>query len=80
MQTNIGLCLLDIDSDEFNERLVRGDLPVQPRPEGCPDDLYDDIMLKCWRMEPVKRPSFGDVICPYLKQYVAKLKRNAKFF
>jgi fyn-related kinase len=28
-----------------------------PRPVGCPDKLYD-IMLKCWRVEPVNRPTF----------------------
>ena len=29
-----------------------------PRPMGCPDKLYNDIMLYCWREEPVNRPTF----------------------
>ena len=28
-----------------------------PRPMGCPDKLYD-IMLNCWREDPVNRPTF----------------------
>ena len=28
-----------------------------PQPEGCPDPLYE-IMLDCWRRDPVARPTF----------------------
>ena len=28
------------------------------RPETCPDDVWENVMLKCWAYEPKSRPSF----------------------
>ena len=31
-------------------------------PEGCPEDLYNQVMLACWRQDPHERPSFSDLL------------------
>eukprot|EP00039_Didymoeca_costata_P010502 m.141424 g.141424 ORF g.141424 m.141424 type:complete len:1767 (+) comp14850_c0_seq6:155-5455(+) len=34
----------------------------QPRPEGCPEDFFDTIVLPCWEHSPQDRPSFSDLV------------------
>jgi tRNA A-37 threonylcarbamoyl transferase component Bud32 len=29
-----------------------------PKPKDCPQHVYEDIMLKCWELEPSQRPDF----------------------
>ena len=31
-----------------------------PKPQGCPDALYE-VMLKCWKHEPDNRPKFSEL-------------------
>jgi len=28
------------------------------RPETCPEELYDSLIMECWQLEPLKRPTF----------------------
>eukprot|EP00079_Xenopus_tropicalis_P020247 XP_012810974.1 PREDICTED: proto-oncogene tyrosine-protein kinase receptor Ret-like [Xenopus tropicalis] len=30
------------------------------KPENCSDEMYN-LMLKCWKQEPDKRPTFGEI-------------------
>ena len=32
-----------------------------PKPEGCSDDVYTGIILKCWDKDPAARPSFVEL-------------------
>lgn len=32
-----------------------------PRPECCPDSVYNDLMLSCWRRNAKQRPSFQEI-------------------
>ncbi|XP_075875840.1 discoidin domain-containing receptor 2-like [Nelusetta ayraudi] len=32
-----------------------------PRPHRCPDGVYNDLMLSCWRRNAKQRPSFQDI-------------------
>ncbi|XP_077975160.1 tyrosine-protein kinase Fer-like isoform X1 [Styela clava] len=31
-------------------------------PHGCPDRMYNDVMLKCWDAEPTRRPKFAELL------------------
>lgn len=40
------------------------------QPEGCPNEIYE-MMLKCWDLNPMKRPTFRD-----LAEKLSKLKAS----
>lgn len=31
-------------------------------PAGCPQDVYDEIMMPCWHSDPKQRPSVADLL------------------
>lgn len=31
------------------------------KPDNCPQDVYENVILKCWALDPVQRPSFKDI-------------------
>ncbi|XP_068735923.1 uncharacterized protein [Montipora capricornis] len=42
------------------------------QPEGCSDDIYQ-IMVSCWKQDPLQRPSFGELV----KIFDQKLQTNS---
>lgn len=39
-----------------------------PQPKNCPENLYDDVMLRCWNENPDERPSFEE-LCRHLEDF-----------
>ena len=31
------------------------------KPSDCPDEIYE-IMLRCWQMDPLSRPTFENIV------------------
>jgi len=50
------LLLLGMNNSELITQLQRG--YRHPRPRQCSDELYE-IMMQCWKEEPVERPTFA---------------------
>ncbi|XP_078604928.1 uncharacterized protein LOC144878338 [Branchiostoma floridae x Branchiostoma japonicum] len=59
----------DVAVNDLKDRLQAG--YRMPQPEDCPDAMYD-LMLQCWRWQPVLRPSF--------RTLEAKIDRNLAFY
>ncbi|CAH1238954.1 MET [Branchiostoma lanceolatum] len=47
------------------------------RPNMCPITLYNEVMKQCWQKEPVKRPSFKEILVK-LKQMSASSKQRSE--
>uniref|UniRef100_A0A8R1HU05 receptor protein-tyrosine kinase n=1 Tax=Caenorhabditis japonica TaxID=281687 RepID=A0A8R1HU05_CAEJA len=48
------------------------------KPPYCPDKLYTNVMLACWRADPSRRPSFSELvhIIPELVKYMEGYDRS----
>ena len=44
-----------MNNQDVVDRLTQG--YRHPQPVGCPDALYD-VMMDCWKRDPVQRPTF----------------------
>lgn len=50
---------------EIIEYLLSGQ--ILAKPDGCPNEIYE-IMKSCWDLEPMKRPSFVDLLASLEKE------------
>lgn len=49
-----------IEKEDLLEKLKLG--YRMERPECCPEEVYDKIMMKCWEWDAKKRPSFDEIV------------------
>lgn len=50
----------DLDANEILELLEKGER--LHRPKFCPQTVYDELMFKCWSIEPKQRPTFAELL------------------
>ncbi|XP_064607698.1 insulin-like peptide receptor isoform X2 [Liolophura sinensis] len=64
-----------------NEQVLRYvlDGKIMEKPEGCPDQLYD-LMLLCWQFKPKQRPTFLDIIERLIPDLNPSFKNVSYFF
>ncbi|CAJ0927654.1 unnamed protein product, partial [Mesorhabditis belari] len=46
-----------------------------PLPRGCPENIYTEVMLKCWEKNPEKRPTF-EYLHHYFEDYFVSSQPN----
>eukprot|EP01117_Protostelium_nocturnum_P009923 TRINITY_DN3536_c0_g1_i3.p1 TRINITY_DN3536_c0_g1~~TRINITY_DN3536_c0_g1_i3.p1 ORF type:complete len:310 (-),score=102.41 TRINITY_DN3536_c0_g1_i3:31-960(-) len=46
------------------------------KPAKCPDEMYDQVMLKCWQQDPKQRPTFSDLYQILLDNYPKELREQ----
>ncbi|XP_011191095.1 tyrosine-protein kinase hopscotch [Zeugodacus cucurbitae] len=49
-----------LKGEEIMNRLYNGER--LPKPELCPQIIYETLILPCWELEPEKRPDFGVIL------------------
>lgn len=58
---------------EVLEQVERG--YRMPRPNNCPDSLYDMCMMKCWHKDSQQRPTF-EFLHSFLDDYFVSTEPN----
>eukprot|EP01117_Protostelium_nocturnum_P008853 TRINITY_DN3173_c1_g2_i1.p1 TRINITY_DN3173_c1_g2~~TRINITY_DN3173_c1_g2_i1.p1 ORF type:complete len:1688 (-),score=589.29 TRINITY_DN3173_c1_g2_i1:9-5072(-) len=61
----------DMSNKEAVDKVMEG--YRLPKPSRCPDELYQNVMLKCWERDPKQRPAFADLYGILLDHYPKEL-------
>lgn len=55
-----GVNAADVEVDEIFNLLTKG--VRLPRPQYCPEEVYNILMQACWMLNPMERPTFSRIV------------------
>ncbi|CAI4224839.1 unnamed protein product [Auanema sp. JU1783] len=49
-----------IDGGDLKDNILQG--YRLEKPEYCPDQIYNEVMMMCWKLDPTERPPFDELV------------------